>query len=39
MPRGDGRGPMGIGQGRNQGTGRMGGARAAGVGGHCLCAK
>mgnify|MGYP001770473100 CR=1 FL=1 len=39
MPRGDGRGPVGMGQGRNQGTSRMGGARAAGIGGNCLCTK
>jgi len=39
MPRGDGTGPMGNGQGRGQSGGRMGGTRAAGVGGHCFCTK
>ncbi len=33
MPRGDGTGPTGQGQGR----GRMGGPFAAGPGGHCVC--
>ena len=39
MPRGDGRGPMGMGQRRNQGAGRMAGALTADVGGNCVCTK
>ena len=34
MPRGNG---TGHGKGQNQGSGRMGGPRAAGVGGNCIC--
>lgn len=34
-----GGGGQGTGQGRGQGAGGMGGARAAGVGGNCLCTK
>jgi hypothetical protein len=33
----NGRKRSGTGQGRGQGGNRMGGPRAAGVGGHCLC--
>ncbi len=32
-------GGQGMGQGRGQGGGRMGGSRAVGVGGNCLCPK
>jgi hypothetical protein len=36
MPRGDGTGPP---QGGQQGRGRMGGRRADGPGGNCVCLK
>lgn len=39
MSGGQGTGGQGMGQGRGQGAGRMGGARAAGVGGNCVCTK
>ena len=37
MGRGRGRGQDGRGQGQGRGPGRMGGPRAAGPGGNCVC--
>jgi hypothetical protein len=37
MGRGRGRGQGGQGQGRGRGPGRMGGPKAAGPGGDCIC--